>query len=126
MGSPRPGPRGETVRTPQHRALASVSRVAILRLVRSAPPGLTTDEVATAMGLHRSTTRAHLDRLVVAGLLVRERGPAGTPGRPAWRYRPAAPDPAPAPYRALAAALLRHIEDESRSTDEHVGPPGPA
>jgi predicted ArsR family transcriptional regulator len=31
------------------------------------------------------------------------------PGRPAWRYRAAAPEPAPAPYRTLAAALLEHL-----------------
>jgi predicted ArsR family transcriptional regulator len=61
------------------------------------------------VGLHVSTTRAHLDRLAEAGLLVRARASGGRPGRPAWRYRPAAADPAPAPYRSLAAALLEHL-----------------
>lgn len=71
--------------------------------------GLTANEVATQIGLHVSTTRAHLDRLTETGLLVRARASGGRPGRPAWRYRPAAQEPAPAPYRSLAAALLEHL-----------------
>lgn len=109
METRTPGPAGPSVATPQHRALASTSRVAILRLVRAAPDGLTAGEVAATTGQHLSTTRAHLDRLVAARLLVRDRSPDGTPGRPAWRYRAAEPDPAPAPYRSLAAALLDHL-----------------
>ena len=121
METPRTGPAGETVDTPRHRALASASRVAILRLVRAATAGLTTDEVAAATGLHPSTVRAHLDRLARAGLLVRNRASGGTPGRPAWRYRAAAPAPAPAPYRALAAALLQHLGDGDPATAGRVG-----
>jgi predicted ArsR family transcriptional regulator len=105
------GPAGETIDTPRHRALASPSRVAILRLVRLAPAGRTIAEVAAAAGLHASTARAHLDRLAEAGLLVRERDPGGVPGRPAWRYRSAAPEPAPGPYRDLAAVLLGHLSE---------------
>jgi predicted ArsR family transcriptional regulator len=97
------------VDTPRYRALASASRAGILRLVRASAAGLTTGEVAASCGLHVSTVRAHLDRLTEAGLLVRERAGAGVPGRPAWRYRSAAPEPAPGPYRALAAALLEHL-----------------
>ncbi len=96
--------------TPRHRALGSGSRVAILRLVRAAD-GITAAEVAARTGQHLSTTRAHLDRLTEAGLLVRTRASDGQPGRPAWRYRAAAAEPAPAPYRALAAALLDHLSD---------------
>jgi predicted ArsR family transcriptional regulator len=107
--TPRKGPSGETIDTPRHRALASASRAAILRLVREADAGLTAGEVAEHTGLHFSTTRAHLDQLVDAGLLVKARASAGLPGRPAWRYRAAAPEPAPAPYRAFAAALLAHL-----------------
>lgn len=121
METPRTGPAGETVDTPRYRALASASRVAILRLVRAARAGLTTDEVATATGLHPSTVRAHLDRMAEAGLLVRARASGGMPGRPAWRYRAAAPDPAPAPYRALAAALLHHLDDDGPATAGRVG-----
>lgn len=81
----------------------------ILRLVRDSDAGLTAGDVAGRTGLHFSTVRAHLDRLVEAGLLVKARASDGAPGRPAWRYRAAAPEPAPAPYRTLAAALLEHL-----------------
>ncbi|WP_433386084.1 helix-turn-helix transcriptional regulator [Micromonospora sp. KLBMP9576] len=109
METPRTGPSGETIDTPRHRALGSSSRVTILRLVRAAGTGVTAAEVAARTGQHLSTTRAHLDRLTAAALLVKARASGGQPGRPAWRYRAAAADPAPAPYRALAAALLQHL-----------------
>jgi predicted ArsR family transcriptional regulator len=105
----RIGPTGETNETPQHRALGSESRAAILRLVRSSDSGLTGADVVERVGLHPSTVRAHLEQLVDAGLLVKARASQGLPGRPAWRYRSAAPGPAPGPYRTLAAALLEHL-----------------
>lgn len=83
--------------------------MAILRLIRAADAGLTGAEVVERTALHPSTVRAHLERLVEAGLLVKARASGGAPGRPAWRYRSAAPDPAPAPYRALAGAFLDHL-----------------
>jgi predicted ArsR family transcriptional regulator len=112
METSRTGPSGETIDTPRHRALGSNSRVAILRLVRATANGITAAEVAARTGQHLSTTRAHLDRLTEAGLLVKARASGGQPGRPAWRYRAAAADPAPAPYRALAAALLDHLSGD--------------
>ncbi|HEX7746808.1 MAG TPA: transcriptional regulator, partial [Micromonosporaceae bacterium] len=51
METPRTGPSGETIDTPQHRALGSTSRAAILRLVRAAEGGLTAGEVAQSIGL---------------------------------------------------------------------------
>jgi predicted ArsR family transcriptional regulator len=109
MGTVPNGPSAETIDTPRHRALGSANRVAILRLVSAADAGLTAGDVAERTGLHFSTVRAHLDRLVEAGLLMKARASAGGPGRPAWRYRTAAAEPAPAPYRTLAAALLEHL-----------------
>lgn len=106
------GPVGETIDTPRHRALGTESRVAILNLVRATDGGMTAGQVGERTGLHLSTVRAHLDRLVEAGLLVKARASGGSPGRPAWRYRPTGDGdaaPAPAPYRALAAALLDHL-----------------
>lgn len=115
------GPSGETIDTPRHRALGSDSRATILRLVRSAAGGLTSADVAAQTGQHLSTTRAHLDRLVEAGLLVRARASGGLPGRPAWRYRATSADPAPAPYRALAAALLDHLSPAGGDVREAAG-----
>ncbi|MFR9775771.1 helix-turn-helix transcriptional regulator [Micromonospora sp. MS34] len=104
--------------TQRHRALGTASRVSILDIVKAADGGVTIAEVGERTGLHPSTARAHLDRLVNAGLLVKARASGGQPGRPAWRYRVAATEaPAPAPYRALAAALLDHL---SRRTGSDV------
>jgi predicted ArsR family transcriptional regulator len=116
----RTGPSGETIDTPQHRALASASRVAILRLVGAADAAVTGADVAERTGLHPSTVRAHLDRLVDAGLLVKARASDGAPGRPAWRYRAATPQPAPAPYRPLASALLEHLATTGGGTTAAV------
>ena len=109
METQRTGPAGEKLDTARHRALGTASRASILRLVRDADTGLTPADVAARAGLHLSTVRAHLDRLVDAGLLVKARASAGLPGRPAWRYRAAAPEPAPGPYRSLTTALLDHL-----------------
>ncbi|WP_436971129.1 helix-turn-helix transcriptional regulator [Micromonospora coxensis] len=106
----RTGPTGETIDSHRHRALGTASRASILEMVRDAGAGMTIAEVGERTGLHLSTARAHLDRLVDAGLLVKARASGGQPGRPAWRYRVAKSEaPAPAPYRALAAALLDHL-----------------
>jgi predicted ArsR family transcriptional regulator len=122
--TPAEGPSGETIDTPRHRALGSDSRATILRLIRAAAGGLTAADVAAQTGQHLSTTRVHLERLAEAGLLVRARASGGLPGRPAWRYRATSADPAPAPYRALAAALLDHLSrtgGDVRETAERVG-----
>ena len=113
--APRTGPTGETIDPHRHRALGTASRASILELVRAADTGMTIAEVAERTGLHLSTARTHLDRLVDAGLLVKARASGGQPGRPAWRYRVAVTEaPAPAPYRALAAALLDHLSRRGR------------
>ncbi|HEX5595481.1 MAG TPA: helix-turn-helix domain-containing protein [Micromonosporaceae bacterium] len=110
MDTPGIGPTAEMIDTPRHRALASAVRVVILHLVRRSPAGLTVAEVAAATDRHPTTVREHLDQLAAAGLVVRERGSGGTPGRPAWRYRAGQPPPAAAgPYRELAGALVDHI-----------------
>lgn len=74
---------------------------------------MTAADVAADTGLHLTTVREHLDRLAEAGLLTRYRRANGSPGRPAWRYRAAAPpEPStapPGPYRELAAALVGHL-----------------
>ncbi|MEU1810679.1 helix-turn-helix transcriptional regulator [Micromonospora aurantiaca (nom. illeg.)] len=114
METSRTGPVGESIDPQRHRALGTASRASILELVRAAGAGMTIAEVGERTGLHLSTARAHLERLVDAGLLVKARASGGQPGRPAWRYRVAVAEaPAPAPYRALVAALLDHLARRS-------------
>lgn len=124
METTRKGPAGETIDTPQYKALGSDSRATILRLIRDAAGGLTAGDVAARTGQHLSTTRAHLERLVKAGLLVKARASGGLPGRPAWRYRATTADPAPAPYRSLAAALLEHLAGADGDVREAAGQVG--
>jgi predicted ArsR family transcriptional regulator len=101
----------------------------MLTLVREAADGMTAAEVVDATGLHPSTVRAHLDQLTESGLLTRERHGDGTPGRPAWRYRPApGADTATGTgmdnaYRALAAALVAHL---ARDADDPPAATGAA
>ncbi|MEH1016279.1 helix-turn-helix domain-containing protein [Micromonospora sp. CPCC 206060] len=126
METSRTGPIGTTIDPRSHRALGTASRASILELVRAAGTGMTTAEVGQRTGLHLSTARTHLDRLVDAGLLVKARASGGQPGRPAWRYRVALTEaPAPAPYRALAAALLDHLSrrhhGDARTEATHAG-----
>jgi predicted ArsR family transcriptional regulator len=117
----RIGPSGDATGTPQHRALGTASRAEILRLVRAADAGLTAADVVAQIGLHPSTVRAHLEQLVEAGLLMKARASDGAPGRPAWRYRVAAPEPAPGPYRILAKALLDHLAGTSTKATLQAG-----
>lgn len=116
----RKGPLGETIDTSRNRALGSTSRVELLRLIRD-EPGLTAADLAERTGLHLNTARAHLDRLVDAGVVVKARASAGGPGRPAWRYKAVADDPAPAPYRSLAAALLDNLATSGPDRQALVG-----
>jgi len=101
-----------------------VDRTEILGLVQQAPTGVTTADVAAKTGLPSSTVRSHLDHLVGAGLLVKARANSGLPYRPAWRYRPAGPDPAPTIYRFLLAAVLQQLAttgDDARADAVDIG-----
>ena len=121
MARRRSGPVVAPNETPQHRALGTESRAEILRLVQASGDALTAPDVVERVGLHPSTVRAHLEQLVEAGLLMKARASDGAPGRPAWRYRAAAPEPAPGPYRALAEALLDHLATAGARTVGRVG-----
>jgi predicted ArsR family transcriptional regulator len=101
-----------------------VDRTEILGVVQRAPTGVTTADVAAKTGRRPSTVRSHLDHLVGAGLLVKARANGGLPYRPAWRYRPAGPDPAPTIYRYLLAAVLQQLAttgDDARADADAVG-----
>lgn len=64
-------------------------------------------QVAERTGLHPNTARFHLDALVDAGLVEREREARGAPGRPRIVYRALAASAATGPrrYRLLAEIL---------------------
>lgn len=76
------------------RALASSSRLAILRLLRERGGAALLTDICAATGLHPNTAREHLDRLVTARFIERVPERLGTRGRPRLRYvlvrRPAA------------------------------------
>jgi predicted ArsR family transcriptional regulator len=102
--------------TTPHRALAHRSRVHLLDLLRDAPDGLDVTELAQRSSLHPNTVRAHLDKLVDAGLVAGETVRRGTRGRPSVRYR-ATPLPDEDGYRLLATMLASAL-----SSGTHDGP----
>lgn len=69
----------------RHRVLGDPARLTIMEAVIERP--LLMSELTALTGLHRNTVRAHLARLVEAGLLTTERRAPIGPGRPATRYR---------------------------------------
>lgn len=93
-------------------ALASLSRLQILRHLQRSGGALTVAEVAAAVGLHVNTTREHLERLVAAAFATRMRQPRRTRGRPRSLYR-AVTRPAGASLDAwLRENLVRMLADE--------------
>jgi hypothetical protein len=71
---------------------------------------------AERTGLHLSTVRAHRDRLVEAGLLVKARANDGAPADPPGGVGP----PHLGPPRPLAAALLDHLATAGGGTPAAV------
>lgn len=67
-------------------------------------------ELADAVDLHSNTAREHLDQLVSAGLVTRDRSEPNGRGRPALRYT-ATPggDDDPSAYRVLAGVLATEL-----------------
>src|SRR5690554_962470 len=92
------------------RALIGVSRGQILEHLRTSAGPLTVAALAEQVDLHPNTVRLHLDQLVTAGLVTRERERRDRPGRPRWVYAIAVPPAATEPqddvekgdYRFLA------------------------
>ncbi len=92
--------------------LAQPTRARLFELLRDRARPTGTDELATALGLHPSGVRLHLERMRAAGLVVRERAaqPRGRP-RDKWRLSPEALEHAGRPdaYRQLARWLARSV-----------------
>jgi predicted ArsR family transcriptional regulator len=73
------------VRAQRHRLLGDARRLAIVEALEEGPRQV--PELARLLGIHPTTVRAHLGRLLEAGVLEEEAGvPAGR-GRPSKSYR---------------------------------------
>ena len=98
-----------------HPVLASVSRVALLEVLRRAGRPLGVQDLADRMGLHANTVRKHLARLLEYGHVTRIRDDTRRPGRPRHVYALAAPpEPVEAEqrnYRLLAAVLASYLRE---------------
>jgi predicted ArsR family transcriptional regulator len=71
--------------------------------------------MCTETGLHPNTVRGHLEVLVAAQSVTRERGPAKGRGRPPWLYD-AAEVETPESYEELKAALSQQLAEADEST----------
>ena len=69
-------------------AFADASRRELYRKVVDAPEPLSAGELAAQCGLHRTVARAHLEKLVEAGLLTASLRHSGRGGRPPRVYAP--------------------------------------
>jgi predicted ArsR family transcriptional regulator len=127
------GPGGHLDGARVHRALSSPVRTRLLRLLLD--PEVTSEvrSLATALGLHVNTVRAHLAVLEEAGLVRSEPEARDRPGRPRLVYRPTGSardlvEPAGAGvsaergYRFLAQVLAGQLaataEDPAREASE--------
>ena len=92
-----------------HQVLASISRMAVLELLRSRAQPLGVVEVAQHVGLHQNTVRSHLDLLVESGYAVRRSEAPRGPGRPRVVYEATAAPEGERNYRLLAEVLAQHL-----------------
>ena len=117
MKNNRPGFGPRPARRLSRRAALSASRDAVLEVLAERSEPISIAVLATVTGLHVNTLREHLDALVHAGLVRRERAPAVGRGRPAWLYSALSEDEPPgvAEYAGLASALAEVIEQASGS-----------
>jgi predicted ArsR family transcriptional regulator len=74
-----------TARAERHRLLGNPHRLAIVEALEEAPREI--PELARLLGLHATTVRDHLEKLVEAGLVEVESGVPTGRGRPSKRYK---------------------------------------
>ncbi|MGH7920908.1 MAG: helix-turn-helix domain-containing protein [Candidatus Dormibacteraceae bacterium] len=103
-----------------HAALASATRRHVLDTLARSPKAMDARALASALGLHVTTVRFHLQHLEEAGLVGRTRGPERRRGRPRMLYRVVGSvrddDAREQLLRVLAAALAaRGAGGEARS-----------
>jgi predicted ArsR family transcriptional regulator len=94
-----------------HRALAAVTRVRILELLRASPQGLDASQIAKKVELHHNTVRSHLALLLDAGLVTKSDRKSSRPGRPRAVFEAAGDEQAPdqAGYQMLAQILASYL-----------------
>jgi predicted ArsR family transcriptional regulator len=109
------GPTSEHFDVSHHQVLASISRAAVLELLRSRAEPLGVVEVAKHVGLHQNTVRSHLDLLVRSGYAVRRSEPPRGPGRPRVVYEATGAPEGDRSYRLLAELLTEHLASTSKS-----------
>jgi predicted ArsR family transcriptional regulator len=88
---------------------ARPTRRAIMEILQASPAGLTTAELAQALGLHPNGVRKQLQSLVRDGSVGSEREISGRRGRPAVRYRAAAEHRETVAAQRLAAVLAELV-----------------
>ena len=113
-----------TARAERHRLLSDVSRLAIVEALEEGPRQI--PELADLLGVHHTTVRAHLERLLDAGVLEEEAGTPTGRGRPAKRYRLRQPllggDPELRLFVSSLVSLLREAYgDKAAVTAEAEG-----
>lgn len=114
--SPAPKPGRSDVN--HHQVLASISRTAVLELLRSRAQPLGVAEVAQHVGLHQNTVRSHLDLLVDSGYAIRHSEAPSGPGRPRVVYEATAAPDGDRNYRLLAEVLAEHLARTSERPGE--------
>jgi predicted ArsR family transcriptional regulator len=97
--------------TRAHRALAAVSRVRIVQVLRAAPDGLDARQISERVGLHYNTVRAHLEVLIATGMVSRRVEERSVPGRPRVIFDATeeAPREERSDYLLLATILADHV-----------------
>lgn len=105
----------------RHRLLADPTRLEVVLSLTKEPQ--TVSGLASALGVHVNTIRAHLDQLESAGLVTQEKNPPQGRGRPARRYflsdEAARESHLPGrDYRMLAEVLLGVLRSQ---TGENIG-----
>jgi len=116
----------EPINLTSHKALAGVSRVAILEVLRAAPVALDVQVIAARVGLHPNTVRSHLDQLVDAGLVEGSAEVRTTPGRPRVLFRASSAAPGADSYKLLAGILASTIDAGAASPAQGAPTPGSA
>ncbi len=101
----------------RHAVLASPVRQRVLDVLNSAADAPTAQQLATALSLHVTTVRFHLDQLEQAGLVVREVRHAARRGRPGVHFQALGLDTGQA-----REAMIEALADAVAADDRVAGP----